>query len=262
MQFPISRRICCRLRGHHQCSCGLISGRDPCRRIPDAGALCRIARTPARKDCASAHPFKHLLALATPSRARHVPFSRHLWWAGRKVGRDDAARIPDRWCERLDTATQLLARIGLPQVSSGRPGYWSHLQRLLGEDDAELASRRSGVHVGHGERGEQSAVGHQCVLEGQRPGCSSGSRRSSTPSGSSAETTVSRVAHRDLGLLHLGVEAERLVLVVDQNAGQCDSHVMPSLLRISSYVSATAGRSPVVVRCPRGGTCSGPPVAW
>src|SRR5665647_1304392 len=65
------------------------------------------------------------------------------------------------------------------------------------------------------------------------------------------------VAHRDLGLLHeaehVGVEAQRLVLVVDQDAGDSDPWH-----EVLTSGWATAGRSRRAMWCRADGTCSGP----
>lgn len=86
-------------------------------------------------------------------------------------------------------------------------------------------------------------------LYGLTAGWPSGSRSSSVPSGASGETTVSQRAspRGDVVLLHeaerLGVEAQRLLLVVDEDAGQVDPH---------GVLSGASGLSHRVTMCSSG----------
>ena len=142
-----------------------------------------------------------------------------------------AGRAADQ--RRLTRAAQ---RAGdLDQVAAGvvedGGGDRAHRRRLLGERDAErrqpveLACTSSTAKDVNGMPSATSAA-----LNGPAAGWSSGSSSSSTPSGSSGETTVSqRCSPIGTSCLlheaeHVGVEAQRLLLVVDEDAGQVDPH--------------------------------------
>ena len=86
-------------------------------------------------------------------------------------------------------------------------------------------------------------------LNGRTAGCSSGSSTSSTPSGllGRDDGQPAVLAQRDVVLLHeaehVGVEAQGLLLVVDEDAGQVDPHggLLSRRVRCHRSVMARSG---------------------
>jgi hypothetical protein len=107
------------------------------------------------------------------------------------------------------------------------------LKRLLREADAEPAkSLGLRVDVVDGEGREGNALRDERLLERSRGRVPVGLGSSSVPSGWSGETTLSQRASPVgcrvffMNPEQVGVEAERLVLVVHQVAGHRDPHVV------------------------------------
>ena len=127
----------------------------------------------------------------------------------------------------------------LDQVAAGvvehRRRHRAHVGGLLGEDGrrAPVSRSYSVLHVGDGEGGERDAVGDQGVLERLRRRVVVGFEKELDAvrvlGGDDGEPPV--LAQRHVVLLleaeDVGVEAQRLLLVVDEDAGQVDPHGLP-----------------------------------
>src|SRR5690606_10821596 len=123
----------------------------------------------------------------------------------------------------------------LDQIAAGvvehGAGHRAHVHRLLGEVHAEGAETLVlGLHVVDGERGERDAVGDQRLLERLRRRVAAGFEHQLRAAGvlGGHHGQPPGLAHRDVALLHepqdVGVEPQRLLLVVNHHARQVDLH--------------------------------------
>src|SRR5215210_2060945 len=138
----------------------------------------------------------------------------------------EGARAP---LVRLRDLDQVSARV---VEDGGR--HRTHLERLLGElhpEGSQPVELRADVV--HGERRERDAVVYERLLERLGSGVAvrleEELRAVRLLAGRDGEPL--RLTERDLRLLleaeDAGVEVERLVLIVDEDAGEVDSHVSP-----------------------------------
>ena len=185
--------------------------------------------------------FRHFLP-ATPAGAQVGRRERSAGGASRRASRQARAfrRRADRRRSRSGRRSDHggdLDEVAAGVVEDGRR-HRAHRGRRLRERHAQAAQPLVlGVDVVDGEARVRNAVRDERLLEGACGGVAIGLKEEldAVRLARRDDGKSSRISERDLGLLHeakdIGVEAQRLLLVVDQDAGDVDSHESLSLER-------------------------------